>query len=759
MSRFYLNIAVDTPLHIVFDYLPLAQSEPSDYAPGQRVIVPFGRQQKTGVILGLSSETSLSKKQLKPIAQHLDKDPLLCEQDITLYKWASDYYHHPIGEVFSQVLPKQVRAGKPLCIEMQKLYAVSAVGHEVEESSLKRSPRQLALLQLIKSADKPTDKSLFDHLEWDWRGPLKKLTEKAWVTVSQEQALPCHKASAPNFQPNPEQQAAIDAIIQSQGSFQTFLLDGITGSGKTEVYLQLIQRLIAEGKQVLILLPEITLTPQLANRFKQRLAAQMVISHSKLNDSRRAQAWLRLKEGFANILLGTRSAVFTPMKNPGMIILDEEHDTSFKQQQGFRYSARDVAIMRARNYKIPIVLGTATPSLESLHNVQQGRFTHLVLPKRTAGAVQPSIKLIDCKNQRLDNHLSDNLIKAITKTLGRGEQVILFVNRRGFAPVLMCHSCGWVCQCLRCDSRMVIHKNTYLHSPSTSLTRGHYGSKQKASTSVASGLLRCHHCGAERRVPANCPDCQQAELFPLGIGTERIEETLSAHFPNIPITRIDRDSTQRKDAMQAVIDKVHEGGAQILVGTQMLAKGHHFPNVTLVGMVDIDAGLFSCDFRASERTSQLITQVAGRAGREKKKGLVLIQTHHPQHPLLTTLISHGYESFAKDALKEREQAQLPPYHYHALLRVNAMDEQAVLSFLNKVKQLISTIDTRQVNILGPVPAPMLKRAGRFRYQLLIEASQRKTRHHFLKTLLPAVEKLKLARKTRWSIDIDPVDLY
>lgn len=733
MPKFYLNIAVDTPLHRVFDYLPLAQTIPSEYCAGQRVCVPFGRQQKNGVILSISSSTELTDKQLKPISERLDQQALLSAEDIKLYKWTADYYHHPIGEVFAQAMPKQIRAGKPPTIKLTTLYALSASGLALTADGLKRSPRQAALWQHLSNANSPVDSDYFSTLDWDWRAPLKSMVTKAWVTISQEQTLASKPTIAPNFSPNAEQQAAIDTIASSFDGFKTFLLDGVTGSGKTEVYLQLIQQVLTADKQVLILLPEITLTPQLASRFKQRLATQLVISHSGLNDTQRAQAWLRLKSGMANILLGTRSAVFTPMKTPGLIILDEEHDTSFKQQEGFRYSARDVAIMRARNYNIPIVLGTATPSLESLYNVQQGRFSHLLLPERTAGASHPEIHLLDCRNQQLDNHLSKPLIKAITTTLERGEQVILFVNRRGFAPVLMCHGCGWVGQCQHCDSRMVIHKQI--------------------------NILRCHHCGLEHRIPTHCPDCQQDELFPLGLGTQRIEETLNKRFPSIPVIRIDRDSTQRKDAMQAVIEQVHEGGAKILVGTQMLAKGHHFPDVTLVGMLDIDAGLFSCDYRASERMSQLITQVAGRAGREEKLGRVLIQTHHPDHPLLNTLIKRGYGHFATQALAERQEAQLPPYYFQALMRVNAINERDVLNFLAETEQLIAAINNPKVNVLGPVPAPMLKRAGRFRYQLLFETAERKPRHQFLRTLLPAVEKLKTARKVRWSIDIDPVDLY
>ena len=732
MSKFYLNVAIDTPLFRVFDYLPLKQSSLADYSPGARVNVPFGRTTKVGIILSTSTKTELKATQLKSINRLIDQSPLLTLKDISLYRWAAEYYHHPIGEVFAQSLPKKLRSDQQITLTKEKLYSLSKTGKTLQEKDLKRSPRQALLWQLLNKAESSVQDIVFSELEWDWRVPLKSMIEKQWITVSVQNAQTAHAAIQPSFKPNNAQQSAIDDVLNTS-SFQTFLLDGVTGSGKTEVYLQLIQQAIDANKQVLILLPEITLTPQIASRFRQRLATHMVISHSGLNDTQRAQAWLALKSGVANILLGTRSAVFTPMKNPGLIILDEEHDTSFKQQEGFRYSARDIAIMRARDYDIPIILGSATPSLESLYNIQQKRFKLLSLPERTAGASHPNVRIIDCRNQRLNNHLSPSLIKAIKKTLERDEQVILFVNRRGFAPVLMCHSCGWVDQCRRCDSRMVIHKK--------------------------SGVLKCHHCGLEHPIPTTCPSCQQAELFPLGLGTERIEETLNALFTNTPITRIDRDSTRTKGAMQSVIDQVHKGGAQILVGTQMLAKGHHFPNVTLVGMLDIDAGLFSCDFRSSERMSQLIIQVAGRSGREDKQGHVLIQTHHPDHPFLNTLIKQGYGHFANDALLERHQAELPPYHHQALLRVNAIGEQTVLSFLNDVSQVTDRLNAPNVSLFGPVPAPMLKRAGRFRYQLLIQTAERKPLHLFIKMLLSQIEQLKSSRQVRWSIDVDPVDLY
>ena len=733
MQPFYLKIAIDTPLNRLFDYLPLAHTNRDKYTPGQRVLTSFGRSQKTGVIVGISDSTELKPSQLKPIQTLLDDEPLISAQDIKLLSWASEYYHQAIGEVFAQALPKQLRGGALPKEQFETRYSLTPLGQIIEDARLQRAPRQASIQQLLLEQTQPVSGAAFACLDWPWRATLKTMVSNGWVELSQANVDDERRVVEADFEPNQAQQDAIDTVASSLEGFTAYLLDGVTGSGKTEVYLQLIQRVLALGKQVMVMLPEINLTPQLADRFRRRLAARMVVYHSSLTDSQRSQAWLKCRSGTANILLGTRSSVFTPMQHLGMIILDEEHDGSFKQQEGFRYSARDVAIMRARELDIPILLGSATPSLECLYNVQQKRFSHLVLPERTGHSIKPSIHLIDCRNKKTEHQLSKPLLKAVDECLKRDEQVILFVNRRGFAPVLMCHCCGWVAQCEQCDSRLVTHQRQ--------------------------SQLKCHHCGAEHPKPRICPRCQQAELFALGSGTERIEDALTELYPNTPISRIDRDTTKGKDAMQLVIDKVHQGGAQLLVGTQMLAKGHHFPNVTLVGIIDVDAGLFSIDFRASERMAQLIVQVAGRAGRESKPGKVLIQTHQPEHPLLQTLIKKDYAAFAQDALQERQQAQLPPYYYQALLRVNATDERAVLDFLQQLKPQLNAIAMPQVSVLGPVPSPMLKRAGRYRYQILFESAERKSRHYFLRQLLPRIDQIKAVRKIRWSIDIDPIDLY
>ena len=730
---FYLNIAIDTPLNSVFDYLPINHTNRQQYVPGQRIIASFGRTQKTGILVGVSSSTQLNAKQLKPIKERLDDTPLLSNHDIKLLIWSAKYYHQPIGEVFAQALPKKLRMGALPNESFEKTYFLSPVGKDLTSKQLQRSPRQAALHKLLINQPNAVTEEVFSELEWNWKPPLKSMVERDWVIVGQSSIENSFPSTSVDFTPNAAQQSAVLEVLESLDAFKPFLLEGVTGSGKTEVYLQIIRHVLLLGKQVLVMLPEINLTPQLASRFRQRLATNMVVYHSGLSDTQRAQSWLKCRNGSANILLGTRSSVFTPMDNLGLIILDEEHDTSFKQQEGFRYSARDVATVRAKNLDIPIIMGSATPSLESLYNVEKNRFKHLALPKRAGGAKTPKIKLIDCRNKTLNHQLSAVLTKAISACLERDEQIILFVNRRGFAPALMCHSCGWIAQCRRCDSKLVLHKKLQ--------------------------LLKCHHCNAEHKKPPSCPDCLQDELFPLGAGTQRIEEALHTMYPCVPITRIDRDSTRSKDAMQTAIDKVHQGGPQILVGTQMLAKGHHFPNVTLVGIIDMDAGLFSIDYRANERMAQLLTQVAGRAGRESKPGTVLIQTYHPEHPLLKTLIEQDYSTFARNALIERQQAELPPYHHQALLRVNAVDESSISQFLDEVKSNISTLNNDEVNIYGPVPSPMLKRAGRLRYQMLYQAWHRKPLHQFLQLLITKLNSIKSARKVRWSIDVDPIDLY
>jgi len=541
----------------------------------------------------------------------------------------------------------------------------------------------------------------------------------------------------------PEQAVAVSAAIQALGTFTTLLLDGVTGSGKTEVYLQVISAALARGEQVLIMVPEISLTPQLLQRFSKRISGCLVTLHSALNDTERRQHWLLAANGYADVVIGTRSSVWVPMPRLGLIVIDEEHDGSLKQQDGFRYHARDLALVRARNRGCPVLLGSATPSFESLNNVATGRYTGLKLDSRAGAAQPPSLTLLDIRRRPLIEGLSDRLFERIKEHLDGGGQVLVYINRRGFAPTLICNSCGATADCRRCDAHMTVHAR-----------------KQG---------LRCHHCGAERALPVQCESCGDSDLDSLGYGTERIENILQERFPEVSVLRIDRDSTRRKGALEAHLSAATSGAAQLLVGTQMLAKGHHFPNVTLVGVLDADRGLFGTDFRALETMGQQIVQVAGRAGRERRAGHVVIQTRHPDNPILRTLVNAGYAEFARIAMQDRQASAMPPYGHVALVRAEATDIQAPLQFLAAVKSFLSTQSysgqaaerTGQAgpDILGPVPAPMERLGGRYRAQLLLQSGERVVINRSLSALTQCVTDIPGVRQVRWSIDVDPVDLF
>jgi primosomal protein N' (replication factor Y) len=481
--------------------------------------------------------------------------------------------------------------------------------------------------------------------------------------------------------------------------------------------------------------PEIGLTPQTLSRFKARFRVPVLALHSGMTDRQRLDAWLWAREGSARILIGTRSAIFTPLSRPGLIIVDEEHDSSFKQQDGFRYHARDLAIFRANQLKIPVVLGSATPSLESLQNARSGRYQHLHLTRRAGNATPPVFKLLDIRQQTLDAGLSAALISQIRSHLDQGTQVLLFLNRRGFSPALICHDCGTPVDCTRCDARMTLHRQPpHLH---------------------------CHHCDRQTPIPRSCAQCGSNQLRPAGSGTERVEDRLQVHFPDIPVLRVDRDSTQRKHALERIMQQVHQGEPCILVGTQMLAKGHHFPKVTLVAVLDADAGLFSADFRGMEKTAQLILQVAGRAGRADHPGEVVLQTLHAEHPMLNTLVHAGYEAFASEELRLRHAGYLPPFSHHALIRAEANRQGLAESFLISLRELAQQqqLLPQGVQCIGPFPAVMEKRAGLFRAQMLMQSPHRPALQHALPLLTGLMQAHPEARRVRWSIDVDPIDSY
>lgn len=724
------RVAVPSPLRRTFDYLVTADSDALQ--PGCRVKVPFGNREVTGLVIQSGHTSELPLDQLKPVSDILDQEPLLPKQLFKLYTWAASYYQHPIGDALLSTLPVLLRKGDPLPDIGELCWQLSVLGKGLGKDSLKRAKKQRALIDLLFEQGTVSEEEILQHFS---RSILKQLKEKSLVEsvfTHPEQLESEHILKQQPLDLYPAQQQAIEKI--DLHSFGSYLLDGVTGSGKTEIYLQSIEKVLRYQRQALVLIPEISLTPQTEKRFRDRFNVPIATLHSSLTDKQRLNAWMQARNGSAKIILGTRSAIFTPLKIPGLIILDEEHDPSYKQQDGFRYSARDLAVIRAREENLPVILGSATPSLESLNNTQSGRYTHLSLPTRAGDAMQPEWHCVDLKTETMESGISASTLVAIREELSQKNQVLVFLNRRGFAPAMLCHHCGWVAECPRCDARLTVHKSR--------------------------GRLICHHCDYQQRFPKQCPDCKGHQFIPVGEGTERSEDWLQACFPDIPILRVDRDTTRKKGAMQAMYDTADSGEPCILLGTQMLAKGHHFPNVTLVAILDADSGLFSPDFRSHERLGQLLTQVAGRSGRGDKPGRVFIQTHQPDHPLLDLLIQQGYPAFAAEILSQRQMALLPPYHHLAAIRAESSRAEDAETFLYKTRQLAQSIaqPTPQFSYLGPLPASMEKRANRFRYLLQICVEKRSDLQSLLRILVQEMESLPDSKRVRWAIDVDPLEL-
>jgi len=738
-----LKIAVPCPLYKTFDYLLPFFYDDTTVQAGMRVRVPFGRQKLVGIIIEEIQNSDVPPEKLKSIISVLDSTSLLSKEILKLLLWAARYYVHPLGEVFQTALPVYLRNNDdaaPLLTEFWRINNTSSMTQDNVLQILKRAPKQQQIYQLLSDndiceADKGLDADSLNTITDNWRTAIKGLLEKQLIEqyVKPAVLLSDRTASERPIVLNNEQISAIRTIESHTQQHAVHVLNGITGSGKTEVYLALCESMLTASKQVLILVPEIGLTPQLTQRFLERLNTTVVVLHSAMNDRQRYAAWHAAANNQAQLIIGTRSSIFTPLPQLGLIIIDEEHDGSYKQQDGFRYNARDLAILRAKNHNIPIVLGSATPSLESLNNINERRYEVHYLKQRANKKQLPRIQLINLCNQKLHEGMAETLLDKIKQHLQQQGQVLLFINRRGFAPLLMCHDCGWTTNCLRCDAHMTYHKRR----------------KQ----------LHCHHCGSQRAAPDNCEQCGSSNILAIGAGTERIEQCLQSYFPDIQVSRIDRDSTRNKGSLQDKLEKAHSGESGILVGTQMLAKGHDFPNVTLVAVLDTDQALFSADFRASEHLAQLITQVSGRAGRAEKIGEVLIQTHHPEHPLLQTLIHHGYQSFAEAALKERQAAGLPPASHLAILRCESVEARAAQTFLDHAAEQAHQVDNTGIELFGPISAPMERRAGRYRYQIMLQSSDRKRLHQLLSWWVPQLQQLASARKVRWSIDVDPYDTF
>ncbi|MEX2126508.1 MAG: primosomal protein N' [Woeseia sp.] len=733
-----LRVAIDAPLSRLFDYLPPSADLESLPRPGCRLRVPFGRRTQTAMLLEVGDRSELPLAKLRRAHEVLDESPLLDAADLWLIRFASDYYHHPVGEVVAAALPTLLRQGKPLDPVAPHL-AITGEGAAADVASMtKKAPRQVQLLSLLQDAGRLRFDEL-DELMPGWKRLMKSFLDKSWVTLV-EATIECCSESATNHNAGPAQpgpalnadQAAATLAISGQSGFSVSLLDGVTGSGKTEVYLRLIQEALGRSRQALVLVPEIGLTPQFVARLEQRLGIAPVILHSSLSDNVRLDAWRAARTGAARLIVGTRSAVFAPMKNPGLIVVDEEHDSSFKQQEGLRYSARDLAVARGKQLDIPVVLGSATPSLETLQRCIEGMYRRLVLPVRAGKAVPPLLRVVDLNRHQPSDGLSRPVIDAMRQSLADDGQVLVFLNRRGFAPTLICQNCGAIAECSRCDARMTVHSRN--------------------------NRLMCHHCGAMRPLDGECHDCG-GTVTPLGHGTERLEDALRIHFPEQLVTRIDSDSTRRKGALNKALAMVTSGETGILVGTQMLSKGHHFPKLTLVVVIDADQGLFSTDFRGTERLAQSLIQVAGRAGREQRQGEVMIQTGFAAHPFWSELLQGGYERVATSALAEREKAAWPPFSKLALLRAAATRRQDTHDFLEISRKKAEAVNAGGVRILGPVSAPMERRAGRYRAQLLFQSGKRQPLHRLLQALCEDFETNASARRVRWSIDVDPIELF
>ncbi len=723
-------VALDVPLATLFDY---AIAHDTTIAPGQRVLVPFGRRQVVGVAMECVADSALALERIKQVVQVLDKAPLLPDELLALLRFCSDYYHHPLGATVLPALPVRLRSSQPVVLKEVLHYTLTVSGRSLDLSLVsKRKVVQHRILAALQQS--ALTNAQLRALSTSAASALKLLLQAGWVETCTLSPAPSTFTFNNAHTLTAEQQQAVDAITQSQ-NYGCFLLHGITGSGKTEVYVHLmhhvLNNVLRHGGQVLMLVPEINLTPQLENYFRSRFPdADLVSLHSGLNDGERTQNWLRAQSGLASIVLGTRLAVFTPLPQLALIIVDEEHDSSFKQQDGLRYSARDVAIFRANQRGVPIVLGSATPSLESYHNARSGRYRLLRLTQRAAAdAKLPEVHCINISNTFMQHGISEPLLKALAERLQRGEQSLIFINRRGYAPVLMCTACGWLSGCSNCAGKLVLHLN-----------------ERK---------LRCHHCGHQERVPHACPSCGNADLQPVGIGTQRVESALQEYFPQARILRVDRDSTRNKGTWNAMRQQIQDDAVDILVGTQMLAKGHDFPNLTLVGVLNPDGALYSADFRASEKLFAQLAQVAGRAGRADKPGEVLIQTAFPDHPLFRALREHHYDSWAQTLLAERLSAGFPPFVYQVLLRAEGRDKGEVYTFLQQA-QAAATALALPVEVYGVVPAALPRRANHLRAQLLVQSDSRKSLQQFLRVWRPLLDALP-AKKLRWSLDIDPLE--
>ena len=700
---------------------------------GLRYRLPFGKGSKAGILLSTHEASEIPPDRIKAAIECLDEAPVLSEHMMALARWLAEYYLQPPGEVLFQCLPGYLRKAKTIKPARVKYWHALPVEAELLKRLRKQSPRQYELLVAIEQAPDGLNAAQLKLINAGWHSPVRALESKQAIKWewSKPAGIKIALQAAPELN---QQQSQVYAEIKSRiDCFSVHLIDGVTGSGKTEVYFRLIQDQLAQHRQVIYMVPEIGLTTQLIERVKRRFGEQFVSSHSGLTDWQRFQAWDRFRQGEVNIMLGTRSCLFSQCDRLGLIVIDEEHDSSYKQEDGIRYHARDVAIQRAQMLDIPIVLGSATPSLESLHNCAREHYTVYRLLHRPTAYAPPRPRLIDTRNARLVAGCSPAVLQRIEHHLSQAGQVLVYLNRRGYAPVVMCHECGWQANCGQCDSRLTLH-----HSISR---------------------LLCHHCGYTQGLPAVCPECGDGDIKHYGTGTEQLEQSLKQRFAQYSVIRMDRDSITSRDEFARQMGKLSQGEPCLIIGTQMIAKGHDYPGITLSVILDADQALFSASYRASERLVQTAFQVGGRSGRGDREGEALIQTRFPEHPLMQALVNSHYRDIADTILKERKMLGFPPYSRVVIFRADALSLDQAIVRLEQISQCLQvSVQKRGVKCIGPIPALMTRRIGRYRAQLCLMSDDIRQLRGVLREAMPAIKNIPSTHSVKWVIDVDAFDL-
>lgn len=728
-STRFASFAISLPLHRVFDY-QLETTSPAE--PGTRYRLPFANRVKTGILLSDSDSSAYDRDKIKPVHGQIDEQPVLDAHILTLARWMSDYYLQPLGEVVFRCLPAYLRGLRPHHPARIKIWRLLDGVDDRIQQLRERSPRQYEICRALQDRPEGLNAVELKTININWHGVIKSLQRKDLVHW-EWQNHPMMSAAPELPALTPEQKAIVQAIVPKLDQFGVHLLDGVTGSGKTEIYLRLIAARLDAGFQVIYLVPEIGLTSQLIDRITLRFGGCFAISHSGLTDLQRYRAWDRFRRGEVKIMLGTRSSLFSQCDKLGLIIVDEEHDHSYRQEDGIRYHARDVAIKRAHMLDIPILLGSATPSLESINNCDREHYHHHRLDQRATAFPPPPIELQDIRASQLEAGCSSATLARIEQHLNDRGQVLIYLNRRGFAPVVMCHDCGWQALCQNCDSRMTLHQ---------SINR-----------------LLCHHCGYGWGLPAQCPACGHAEIKHHGIGTEQLEQGLSQRFAQVPVLRIDRDTIDSREAMKLRLQQLQTGEPCILVGTQMIAKGHDYPAITLSIVLDADQALFSASYRASERLAQTLLQVSGRSGRGDRAGEAIVQTRFPQHPLMQSLSRLKYREMVDELLAERRMLGLPPFARVVMFRADATELKAALGQLEVIREILTTFSGfTALSCIGPMPALMPRRIGRYRAQLALVGQDYAGLRGLLQQAMPKLAELSSTAGVSWNIDVDAYDL-